>query len=73
MEADDRPCRKVEGRAIVRIGSRDPIVRIEVLKASVASIVSIATAIRDTEPRRSSHLETTTEKNSSLIRCKSTL
>ena len=63
MVADDRPCREVEGRAVVRIGIRDPIVRIEVLKASVASIVSIATAKRDTEPRNSSHLETTTETN----------
>lgn len=52
---------KLEGRAIVPIGIRDTIVRIEVLKASIGSIVTIATAIRHAETRNSSHVETTTD------------
>ena len=52
---------KLEGRAIVPIGIRDTIVSIEVLKASIGSIVTIATAIRHAETRNSSHVETTTD------------
>ena len=63
MVADDRPCREVEGRADVRIGIRDSIVHIKVLKAIISTVVSIATAIRDAEPGNSSHIETTTETN----------
>ena len=50
----DRPCLKVEGRAVVRIGRRDTIVHIQVLKASIATIVRIATASRDAETRNGS-------------------
>lgn len=53
--------RKLEGRAIVPIGIRDTIVSIEVLQASIGSIVTIATAIRHAETRNSSHVETTTD------------
>ena len=52
---------KLEGRAIVPIGIRDTIVRIEVLKASIGSIVTIATAIRHAETRNSSHVDTATD------------
>ena len=53
--------RKLEGRAIVPIGIRDTIVSIEVLQASIGSIVTIATAIRHAETRNSSHVETATD------------
>ena len=52
---------KLEGRAIVPIGIRDTIVRIEVLKAGIGSIVTIATAIRHAETRNSSHVDTATD------------
>lgn len=53
--------RKLEGRAIAPIGIRDTIVSIEVLQASIGSIVTIATAIRHAETRNSSHVETATD------------
>ena len=46
----NRPHGKVEGRAIVRIGRRDTIVHIQVLKARITTIVSIATTIGHTKP-----------------------
>ena len=42
---------KVEGRAIVRIGRRDCIIRIQVLRAIIATIVSIATNSRNAKAR----------------------
>lgn len=50
----NRPHGKVEGRAIVRIGRRDSIVHIQVLKARFATIVGIATTIGHTQTRNGS-------------------
>jgi hypothetical protein len=49
--ADKHSVKKVEGRAIVRIGRRDRIIRIQVLRAIIATIVSIATDSRNAKAR----------------------
>ena len=45
---------QVEGRADVRIASTDHVVHIQVLRPIIATIVSIATEVRNTETGRGS-------------------
>ncbi|EEF92179.1 hypothetical protein BACCELL_00175, partial [Bacteroides cellulosilyticus DSM 14838] len=52
--ADNKPHIKVEGRAVVRIGRRDTIVHIQVLKASITTIVRVTTTGRHTKAGNSS-------------------